>query len=57
MGPYVEDPFPPALEQLAEAGPSSDELKRLVKIPGGGGAKLNGGKSRERAVAPKGDKR
>ncbi|WP_165235106.1 hypothetical protein [Aquisphaera insulae] len=53
MGPFFDGTFLPALKQLAEAGLTYDEVKRLVKIPRIWGAKISGETFKERAVAPK----
>jgi len=50
MGDFFGDVFLPALKELAAAGLSYDEVKRLVKIPPAWGAKIGGGAFRERVA-------
>jgi hypothetical protein len=56
MGPYFAETFLPQIRELAEAGLSYDQVKRLVKIPTTWGAKITGEQFRERAVVPKAKK-
>jgi hypothetical protein len=51
MGPFFSDVFLPALQRLAEAGLSYEDVKRIVKIPGTWGAKITGEQLRERVAA------
>lgn len=51
MGAFFQDVFAPGLSKLVQAGLSYDEVKRLVKIPSGWGAKISGEQFQERVSA------
>jgi hypothetical protein len=53
MGPFFGKTFLPTLRKLIESGPSYEEVKRLLEIPGTWWAKISGEQFMERAVQPK----